>query len=92
MRGRTDDLTFWCCSVGWLACAPWPAGVPDGVLGDLVELMLGEDGVPDGALPATRFPKVGFTEWGLAVGTGVPGALVGSAVGVVVARGIGGSS
>ncbi|MDO3137439.1 hypothetical protein [Mycobacteroides abscessus] len=92
MRGRTGDLASWRCSDGWWACAPCPAGVSDGVLGGLA-LVLGAVGVPDGlVLPATRLDKVGFTEWGLAVGTGVPGALVGSAVGVVVARGIGGSS
>ncbi|WP_237140261.1 hypothetical protein [Mycobacteroides abscessus] len=60
-----------------------------------LELVLGEDGVPDGPLPEMRFDKVGFTARVVAgaVGAlGVPGTLGDSALnGVLVARGIGGS-
>lgn len=88
--GRTGGLAAWCCSVGWRPC--WPAGAPDGVLlADLAELVLGEDGVPDGPLPATRLDKVGFTACVGAMGAlGVPGVLGDSGVGAL-ALGISGS-
>ncbi|SHZ91371.1 Uncharacterised protein [Mycobacteroides abscessus subsp. abscessus] len=85
--GRTGPLAFWCCSVGWWACC-WPAGLPEVVLGDLA---LGAVGVPDGPLPEMRLERVGFTACGAAEEVGVPGTLVDSVVGVVVARGISGS-
>lgn len=74
MPGRPADLASWCCSVGWLACAPWPAGVPDGVLAGLA---LGEDEVLDGlVLPAMSPARVGFTGCAGALGTlGVTGVL-----------------
>ncbi|WP_234821954.1 hypothetical protein [Mycobacteroides abscessus] len=86
--GSTGDLAFWWVSLGWRACAPWPAGVPDGVLGDLA---LGDAGVPDGlALPAMSPASVGFVACGLTVELGAPGVLGDSGVGVL-ALGIGGS-
>ena len=94
MRGRPADFESWCCSVGWLPCAAFPAGVPDEEsLDDLVELVLGEVGVPEGPLPEMRFDKVGFTLCGLAVELGALGELDDSVPdGVLAARGIGGSS
>ncbi|WP_237112249.1 hypothetical protein [Mycobacteroides abscessus] len=87
MRGRPADLASWCCSVGWLACAPWPAEVPDGVLAGLAELVLVDDGVP-----ATRLERVGFTACGGAMGVlEVPGVLGDSVLDGVLARGISGS-
>ncbi|WP_237082892.1 hypothetical protein [Mycobacteroides abscessus] len=84
--GRTVLLGAWCCSDGWWACAPCPAGVPV-ALGDLA-VLLGEDGVPDELVfPATSPARVGLTEWVLTVGTGVLGVLGDS----VLARGISGS-
>ncbi|WP_237112323.1 hypothetical protein [Mycobacteroides abscessus] len=86
MRGSAGDLAAWCCSVGWWGCC-WVVGalvVPAGL-----ELVLGDDGVPDGPLPEMRLDKVGFT--GALGAVGVPGALGDSAVGVVVTRGIEGS-
>lgn len=92
--GRAGLLATWRCSDGWCACC-WPAGVPDEVaLGDLAELALGDDGVPDGLAlcpPLMRFDKVGFTACWLVGELGVVGALGDSGVGVVVARGISGS-
>ncbi|WP_235660156.1 hypothetical protein [Mycobacteroides abscessus] len=94
--GRTGDLAAWRCSLGWLACAAFPAGV---VLGEaepevvpLEDLALGAVGVPEGlVLPATRFASVGFVMCGLAVGAGVLVALGDSAPDGAVVRGISGS-
>ncbi|WP_286142020.1 hypothetical protein [Mycobacterium sp. D16Q16] len=50
------------------------------------ELVLGEDGVPDGLAPEMRLERVGFT-----VGAGDPCVLGDSALGEFTARGISGS-
>ncbi|WP_254383530.1 hypothetical protein [Mycobacteroides chelonae] len=89
MRGRAGGLICWRCS---LACAPWPAGVPEvGPLEDLAELALGDAGAPDGPLPAMRFESVGFTACGLIVELGAFGVLGDSALDGVLALGISGS-
>ncbi len=91
MRGRTGVFESWRVSLGWWACAPWLAGLPEVVL--LGDLALGAVGVLDGlALPEMRLESVGLGLCGLTMGAGVTGALGDSVVGVVVARGIGGSS
>ncbi|MDO3013225.1 hypothetical protein P5V34_04390 [Mycobacteroides abscessus subsp. abscessus] len=89
--GRTGDLALWWVSLGWLACAAFPAGVPDEALDDLA-LVLAEFGVPDGPLPEMSPARVGLATCGLVVGVlGVLGASAFSAVVEVVALGIGGS-
>ncbi|WP_237112300.1 hypothetical protein [Mycobacteroides abscessus] len=87
IRGRPADLAFWWVSVGWCA---WPAGVPNGVA-LLADLALGDAGVPNGLLPATRLDKVGCGATGAFGALGVTGVLGDSAPWVVVARGISGS-
>lgn len=91
--GKAGGLTLWCCSFGWWACAPCPAGALAGVLGDLAALVLGDAGVPEGPLPAMSPARVGFKGCVGALGTlGVNGALGDSVSdGALAARGISGS-
>ncbi|WP_234798012.1 hypothetical protein [Mycobacteroides chelonae] len=89
--GRTVLLGAWCCSDGWWACAPCPAGVvPDAAPRE--ELVLGAVALPEKlAFPEMSPARVGFTLWGAADGAGALEALGDSELGALVARGISGS-